>query len=313
MQAAQPIQPALPPVQPKPLPLAPSGPTTQTGTPPAPIDGPAPPRQGAIGALSPLPIGAPPPQTAQPMGTALAAPGRILTRMASGNPTNPWMAPETPATPAPSQTPIPLATSGPSGDPGVADPVPYANITKNIPGTASDYTDKTITPGAGVDRLALAKSNFENFALSTDPEFRASLNEANQAGAGAGQIGSGMLRGRLGDIGVTRARDLQTAATQNINDATQGSIADNYANLGIAQQQQGFQQNQQQTAFQQQQQTQLLQEALKNGDFQRYYQLLQAGNAGNPADTQLALSGNYGTQASAAGASAGSLASGAVR
>jgi hypothetical protein len=161
--------------------------------------------------------------------------------------------------------------------------------------------------------LALAKSNFENFAQSTDPEYQATLRDANTAGAGAGQLGSGMLRGRLGDIATTRARDLQTAATQNLNDATSGSIDDAYKNIGIAQQQQGFQQSQQQSAFSQQQQTQAMQEALKNGDFQRYYQLLQAGYQGNPADTQLALAGDYGSQSSAAGAAAGGLAGSAVR
>jgi hypothetical protein len=237
-----------------------------------------------------------------PANPALKAPTGIPAD-ARGGQVSTALSPAAPA--AASAAPLPLATS--------AGATPYAGITTNVPGSATDYTDKTITPGAGVDRLALAKSNFENFAQSTDPEYQATLRDANQAAAGAGQIGSGMLRGRLGDIATTRSRDLQTAATSNLNSATSGSIDDAYKNLGIAQQQQGVQIGQQQSAFDQQQRKQALDEALRNGDFQRYYQLLQAGEAGSPADTQLALAGDYGKQSSAAGQSAGSLAGSAVR
>jgi hypothetical protein len=244
--------------------------------------------------------------------------------MASG-PANPALKPPTgiPADARGGQVPLglsPATSSIPAPTTGSAlislaagAGTPYAGLATNTPGSSTDYTNKTITPGAGVDRLALAKSNFENFKTATDPEYAATLREAGQSGAASGQVGSGMLRGRLGDIGVTRARDLQTAQTGFLNDATSGSIEDQYKNIGIAQQQQGFQQGQQQTAFDQQQRTQALEEALKSGDFQRYYQLLQAGYSGNPSDAQLALAGNYGQQAGAAGAAAGGLAAGATR
>lgn len=251
----------------------------------------------------------PPPAAPLPLAQgaanpALKPPTSVADAQGSGGNVSTALSPASPA-PATPSSPLPLATS--------AGASPYANTQTTTPGGANDYSTQTITPGAGVDRLALAKSNFENFAKSTDPEYQATLREANQAGAGAGQLGSGMLRGRLGDIATTRSRDLQTAATSNLNNATSGSIEDAYRNIGIAQQQQGVQIGQQQTAFDQQQRTQALQEALKNGDFQRYYQLLQAGQAGSPADVQLALAGNYGNQAGAAGASAGNLAGSAVR
>lgn len=209
------------------------------------------------------------------------------------------MAPSTGDAPPKSDSPIPLATSSGAN--------PYASVSTNTPGSNTDYTNKTITPGAGVDRLALAKSNFDNFRTSTEPEYEATLRKAGQSGAAAGQVGSGMLRGSLGDIGLSRTRDLQSAETGFLNDATAGSIDDNYRNIGIAQQQQGFQSGQQQSAFNQGITLQQLQEMLRSGAFGRAATTTQMGYEGNPSDTGLALSGYYGDQAGQAGASAADL------
>lgn len=277
------------------------------GQPPQMVDGTPPPVQGGLpqaaqrprlGApASPaLPIGAPKPQTA-PTSQAQLSP-HILTHGASGA-ANPWMAPS-PAGDAPPQgaSPLPLATGTAS---------PYASVSANTPGSNTDYTNKTITPGAGVDRLALAKSNFENFRDSTEPEYQAVLREAGQSGAAAGQVGSGMLRGRLGDIGLSHARDLQHAQTGFLNDATNGSIEDNYRNIGIAQQQQGFQQGQQESAFGQGITQQQIEELLRSGQFGRSATMLGLGNQGNPSDIALQLAGIYGKQSGDAGQAAGSL------
>lgn len=269
-----------------------------------PIDGAPPPVQGGLpqaaahpsfGSPSAMPIGAPKPQTA-PTSQALYSP-HILTKTDSGA-SNPWMAPPTAGSPGAS-SPLPLAAG--------AGASPYANISTNVPGSNTDYTNKTITPGAGVDRLALAKSNFQNFHDSTEPEFQAALRDASQQVAGGGQIGSGMARGRLGDIGLARARDLQSAETSNLNNATEGSIGDSYNNIGIAQQQQGFQAGQQQSAFNQATEQQQLEEMLRNGSFGRSATTLGLGEQGNPSDIAMQLSGMYGNQASGAGQSAGSL------
>lgn len=275
-------------------------------TPPKPIDGAPPPVAGGLpqaaqrpklGAPAPsaMPIGAPAPQMAA-TSQAMSSP-HMLTTSASGA-SNPWMA-RAGATPPQGASPIPLATGGGAS--------PYASVSTNTPGSATDYTNKTITPGAGVDRLALAKSNFENFAQSSEPEFQASLRDASQQAAGGGQIGSGMARGRLGDIGLAHARDLDTARTGFLNDATNGSIEDNYRNIGIAQQQQGFQQGQQENAFGQGITQQQIEEMLRNGSFGRNATMLGMGNQGNPSDMALQLAGIYGKQSSDAGQSAGSL------
>lgn len=247
--------------------------------------------------------GAPPtarPMPFKPVNTQAAPPPKFGAPVAP--PRQP--APVAQASPGPVAPNIPLATSQGAQ--------PYANAQATVPGSNTDYLSKTITPGAGVDRLALATSNLKNYNEATDPEYKASINEAAQGGAAAGQIGSGMLRTRIGDLALARTRDLSTQGTKFLNDATAGSIDDSYRNIGIAQDQQKFQAGQQQTAFDQAQRQTAMDEALRSGDFQRYYQLLQAGYQGNPSDTQLALAGNAGAQASDAGKSAGALAGNAV-
>lgn len=236
---------------------------------------------------------------APPSPTPLAPmtpPGALPIAKPGVRPPSPQAAPQGAAAPP---TPLPLATG--------AGAQPYANATPNTPGSATDLTNKTIAPGAGVDRMALAKSNMANFRESEEPSYQADLREANQAGYGAGQGGSGMLRGRLGDIGATHDLRMRTAETGFLNDATSGSIDDNYRNIGIAQQQQGFQNDQQQQAFGQQMSIEQLMEMLRNGSFGRSATKLGMGNSGNPSDTALQLSGIYGKQASDAGSSAGDL------
>lgn len=267
----------------QPQPLGPGLPQKQNPLQPA----------GAIGL-------APAPATNAGTMTAGNVPG-ISGRVTPNN-SAPAAAPPPASTPtpgAPPPAPIPLATSSGAS--------PYATASTNTPGGAFDYLTKTIAPGAGVDRLALAKSNFQNFKDSTEPEYEATLRKAGQSGAAAGQVGSGMLRGTLGDIGLSRTRDLQSAQTGFLNDATNGSIDDNYKNIGIAQQQQGFQSGQQQNAFGQGVTQAQLEEMLKSGAFGRASTTAGLGFEGNPSDTALSLSGYYGNQAGQAGAGAADL------
>lgn len=282
-----------------PTPLAPMTPPTKLG-------GAAPPPPGVN---TPLPI-------AQPQGLAPPTQGSAAAPASVPRPTLPTGAPadarggQVPLALSPASSSVPVPTSGAASTPlplAAGSGTPYAGLATNTPGSATDYTNKTITPGAGVDRLALAKSNFENFKNSTEGEYQATLRDASQQAAGAGQIGSGMARGRLGDIGTARATQLQANQTQNLNNATEGSIGDSYNNVGIAQQQQGFQNQQQQQAFNQQQEQQQLEEMLRNGQFGRSATTLGLGNSGNPSDIALQLSGIYGNQASGAGQAAGSL------
>lgn len=240
-----------------------------------------------------------------PLATPTVAPTPPVAPAAQTTPTpaSPAVSP-TPAAPAP---PIPLATGG------TGTTAPYATLSAITPGGATDYTDKTITPGAGVDRVKLANDVFESSAKASDPYYQKALRDATSAAAGNGQLGSGQLRTSLGDEASNRALQLDTLRSGLMHDATSGSIEDQYKNLDIARQQQGFQAGRQDTAFTQGTQQAALEEALRSGDFSRAAQMLALGNAGNPSDTALQLAGSYGNQAGAAGSAAGNLISNAVR
>ena len=254
------------------------------------------PSAGPADATGSIPLASP---TVAPAPAAAASPAVAPT------PAAPPLAPATaPAAPAP---PIPLATGG------TGTPAPYANLSAIAPGGATDYTDKTITPGAGVDRVKLANDVFESSAKASDPYYQKTLRDANSAAAGNGQLGSGQLRTSLGDAASNRELQLDTLRSGLMHDATSGSIEDQYKNLAIAQQQQGFQAGQQGTAFSQATQQAALEEALRSGDFSRAAQMLQLGLTGNPSDTALTLANSYGNQAGAAGSAAGNLISSAVR
>jgi hypothetical protein len=289
----------------------------QFGLPPTPTPLPGvPPKLGLApptgvnlpGSVPPMAGGPSGPNTPTPLGGGGAPPGGGIGAPPSPIPlaTSPTAA--TGATP-PGGSGAPPPGAGPSAVSLATSPSanPYANATTNVPGSSTDLTNKTITPGAGVDRLALAKSNFQNFQNSTEPGYQADLRDANTAGYGSGQGGSGMLRGRLGDIGTARTLQLQTAANQNVNDATAGSIGDQYANIGIAQQQQQSQIGQEGTAFGQGVTQAQLGNDLTNSAFNRAATTTAMGEQGNPSDVGLALSGYYGNQAGQAGQAAGSL------
>lgn len=81
-------------------------------------------------------------------------------------------------------------------------------------------------PAAPVDRLALATSNFDTFAKSSDPAYQKTLRDATQQAAGQGGLGSGMLKTSLGDFASNRQLQLDTMRSDLLNKATEGSIAD---------------------------------------------------------------------------------------
>lgn len=194
---------------------------------------------------------------------------------------------------------------------------------------------------AGVDRFWLAKSRFEDFAKSSDPYYQKTLRDANSAAAGAGRLGSGMLRTSLGDAANLRATQLDSARSNFMNNALTGSIDDSYKNYGLSQDDQrtSFDQGQrklemeealrqgdfsryselrrmdstdQQTGFNQATRQIELEEALRQGDFSRYLEILNAGERNNPSGTAFDISNALGNQSSAAGQGAARLAANAT-
>ena len=192
-------------------------------------------------------------------------------------------------------TPLGLAT----GNQTAGNTTQYANVIPQTPGGAGSYLGQTITPGPAVDRMALAQKAWDTSTAQSAPAYQASLSQAKQQAAGVGQLGSGMLRTQLGNLALVRQRDMDSERQRLMNDAITGSIADQYQNVGIAQQQQQFQAAQQTTDFEQKlaaQQAQLQQQlGMGNlGVSQQQANTQQLGTTGNLAlgQAQLAQQGS---------------------
>ena len=145
------------------------------------------------------------------------------------------------------------------------------NLTPTTPDTAlSNYT---ISPGALADRFQIANARIADWNAQEEPIFDRTIQEISQNRAGAGQLGSGMLRGAFRDAANTYDQQRLSAQRGFLNDALTGSIDDAYKNIGIAQQQQGVQIGQQQQGFNNQVTLQQLQDS-ENG--QQWTQLMQS-------------------------------------
>lgn len=261
-----------------------TAPTPQQGnTTPDPMAGPVTP--------SPTPTPTPPPAAPLPPGVGAAGPGAI---QQSGL-LRPGAAPQ---------------PAGASGGVGSA-PQPLDLSARQTPTDANNaLTNQTLSVGDTADRFRLAQDQWSNFERATNPQYQATLRDTLRAGAAAGGLGSGQLRTSLGNAQNNRELQLDTQRNDLLNNALGGSIDDAYRNVGIAQQQQGFQQGQQQQAFGNEIAGADLNERLTSGSFNRALQQMMQGQSGNPAQTQLALSEIFGNQSSAAGQSLADLIAG---
>jgi hypothetical protein len=224
---------------------------------------------------------------------------------------NPWQAGG--ASPsAPSVAPVnptPVAPVAP-----IAPITPPVNPAANVPGASvapidptNDLRSTSVLPDQGVDRYQLAQDRFKTFSDSTDPEYQASLREANTAAAGAGQLGSGMLRTRLGDLALSRTRDLDTNKQHFLQDALEGSIGDARSNRDEVRGERSYENSQEQNSHDRQVQQLELDDFLKNSAAGRGKTLLDSGYSGNPSDAYAYLSSLFGKSASDAGSAAAGL------
>lgn len=221
----------------------------------------------------------------------------MATLQTTGTPTQP-----TPVQ-APSSVPKPLTTQQPaalgvnSAQPSVPPSTPSplgAGVSTYSTNPASDLRGQTIGVAPTANREQIANTYEQNWENQTNPQFQADLKSATSQAAGAGQLGSGQLRTSLGDLAYNRDVQRQGQESNFQNTALNGTIQDAYNNVQQADQQQGFQ------------------AGLENQTFNQGLQSLLAGQSGNPADTQLALSQMYGQQAGAAGQGLDSLIGGTV-
>lgn len=143
-------------------------------------------------------------------------------------------------------------------------------------------TNQTITP-TNTNFMGQAQQLIAAQQAAEQPQFQADLRDANRYAAGNGQLYSGIENSSLGNIAQNFALGQNQQAQGELYNALGQQNANQYANIGIAQQQQGFQNEQQNEAFNQ---------AL---------QQLEAGSQGDPAQLEMVLSQIFGSQGSNAG------------
>lgn len=220
--------------------------------------------------------------TGQPVSTA---PGPT-TSTNPATPTNPAgptlpIAPPPPSVPPPTQAVVPPAMTSPgspstsTGTTSATAPgtnLGYATLSPTTPQNA--LTNSTILPGSQTDRIALANRAIQDWDTQDQPLFTRDVRTANLNAASRGQLGSGALNSSLGDVVNNHASNRTTAESQYLTTAQTGAIDDAYKNIGILQQQQGFESGQQQINFGQNVQLQQLADSEQGQQWTQYLQAL---------------------------------------
>lgn len=177
----------------------------------------------------------------------------------------------------------PISTTGPNAGVGLTPTDP-----------SNPLTAQTITPNNNIDRVKLAQQSLQSTIDNMlNPEFQADERATNELSFGRGRGVSGMNRTAQGNVESDYERTKANLANQLITPAISGSIDDLYRNVGISQQQQGFQADQQKTAFQQAAQAQGLSDSETSQAFQQALQMFYAGQISDPAQFLEYLSGQY--------------------
>ena len=197
-----------------------------------------------------------------------------------------------------------LPSAGPSAQPTASG---MGNVAQSAVTPENALTNSMLARAPGADRFQIAQDQYKAAEEASAPQYEADLRQAMRKAAAGGALGSGMLQTSIGDIAQNRDIANRSNRTNLLSEALKGTIGDQFQDVGIAQQQQGFQKSQQEQAFGNEVTKTSLQEALKSGDFNRALQMLTAGSTNNPSDTALALSQIFGGQASSAGASLAAL------
>lgn len=266
---ATPPAPAAPAPAPAPAPTAPpSAPRTDSDTS---TRGDAPP-SAPTAPTAPSPY-----QTNDPMAFMPISEGFGLTPQATPpavTQTTPMAKPMT--VPAPLQAPTPAGADPLHPTAGLElAPQSTSNGAVNLNPTTpnNSLTNYTISPGQLADRFGIAKDKIADWNTLEEPIFNRTIQNISQNRAGAGQLGSGMVRGAFADAAKDYNTQRLAAERGFLNDALGGSIDDVFKSVGIAQQQQGFQAGQQQQGFNNQVTLQQLQDSEAG---QQWSQLMQS-------------------------------------
>lgn len=95
--------------------------------------------------------------------------------------------------------------------------------TLNLQGMQDATLNKILS---GPDRNAMAKDQYSTWEAATNPGFEHSITDATDAAAAHGQIRSGQLTNRYGDLARQRVLDQTTARNQYMQQALSDSIGD---------------------------------------------------------------------------------------
>jgi hypothetical protein len=185
------------------------------------------------------------------------------------------------------------------------------NADPNLQAVQSDVTSAANTLG-DTNPTDIATQEYQTFAAQTDPSYQLALQQANQQGAAEGTEGSGQLRTSYGNLANQRNLQLEGEQQTLMQQALQGTEADQTANLSALTSTQNADVSAESTANQQldeQQtyQTQLSEQAFTNAlqqyeaeqaaqqqSFNQGATLTELGDAGNPATIIAALASEYG-------------------
>jgi hypothetical protein len=184
--------------------------------------------------------------------------------------------------------------------------------TMELQGLQDAALRRTLT---GPDRNAMARDQYSTWEAETAPGFEHSLTDATNAAAAHGQLRSGMLTNRYGDLARQRLLDQTTARNRYMQQALEGSIGDTqrgFENVSGAagrafnedlsgreelRGERGYQRSQAEQALLNRIRQQQAESQAESQDFGQGAELYGMGNAGDPT-------GAYESAAAGAGAAA---------
>jgi hypothetical protein len=251
------------------------------------------------------PMGSPVVQGNATSGGITAAPAKPA-QVSTGNTGTPQLPSATSLAPTTTPSGTPPFTSK---DVAIGSTV-LPNASSRLGGLQS-MVDQATGKLAAVDRTKLAEDMFGQFSEATDPAYAAALRRATQVGAGAGRVGSGMLRTTYGDLASQRAQQLDLAKRGFMSSALEGSIQDQFnkqralsglegqlfgqeqSQRGELRGERGYQGGLEEQSYERALQQYLTEQQQQRDRFQRAMQLTAMGEAGNPSQSYLQASGQY--------------------
>lgn len=220
------------------------GPDTAPASPPVPASTPTPqaaaqtpPGGAGASAISQLPDGAGGAVTVPPPSMAPGAGGFQIPSAPNIN-----LIPNA-GTTLPPSGPAPITSSAPGSVPGASTFGADQNLIQTQVNPAASprllgvqgQSDQALNAVLnGPDRAQLGQQYYDTFAQRAQNQFGHALTDATNQAAAHGQIGSGMLTNRYGDLTQQFNLDNTTAASDYATRALEGTIGDRLNNLGAA-------------------------------------------------------------------------------